>query len=270
MWTHVSILHGGSQPWNGNDDSDASVFLDNDNIRLTVTDSRIADSDAAGIRIELDAVNDDVSFERVAFDNTEEPVKTSPAGVASLGADLTFSGNDDTVIRVLAGDLNEDATWLNHGIDYALPVGMDVYADLTLSPGSQLRFGPGARLRISDAISGGVLIADAEGGDPILFSGMEQTPGYWLGISLNTATGSNVLHNTRIEYAGSNSWNGNPDNIGALFLQSGSRLELRDTTFANNLGDSDVLVAGASTVISGCTNITGTFRGDAQATFCTQ
>lgn len=270
VWTHLSILHAGSEPWNGNDDSDASLYVEGENVRLTLTDGRIADSGAAGIYLDVDAVGDDITFERITFDSTVEPVKTKAAGVATLGAGLTFSNNDEAQIRVLGSDLDEDATWLSHDVDYVLPDGFRVYSALTLSPGTQLRFGADAAMQVNGFNADGVVAADADGGAPISFAGVQPTAGYWKGIQFTNTADLSLIRNATIQHAGSSSWNGIETNIAALHAESRSQVELIDVSFSSNSGESDVLASGQDTEISGCTGITGTFRGDSQAIFCDQ
>jgi hypothetical protein len=116
----VAVLGAGSEPWNHH--SDASLFLEGENHCLAVQDSRIAESGTPGVSVRVETMNADISFEHVAFDNNEEPIKTSDADVFTLGEGLTFSSNDDASIRVFPRGLEESETWRDPGIGFALPV----------------------------------------------------------------------------------------------------------------------------------------------------
>ena len=97
---------------------------------------------------------------------------------------------------------------------------------LTLSPGVILKFADGTRLTVN---SGASLTANGTVANPIILSGLQQTPGFWEGVRFSFSNNlNNMFENVVLEFAGAGA---NVD--GALDLQANSSTISRFS--ANNL-----------------------------------
>lgn len=94
---------------------------------------------------------------------------------------------------------------------------VQVNAHLTIEPGVTLLFDQDAGL----SVKGGSLTADGTG-DEILFTGIDETPGYWRGLQYNdTKRSDNVLKNVAILYAGGSSFD-SAESAGLALNSSGA------------------------------------------------
>ncbi len=92
---------------------------------------------------------------------------------------------------------------------------------LTINPGTVLIFDSDSYLYVG----GGTLNAVGTAEEPVVFTGLEKTPGYWRGIWMSGSTdATNELSHILVEYGGSSS------NCGNLDI-SGSRVKISDSTF---------------------------------------
>ena len=123
----------------------------------------------------------------------------------------TFSGSDaNNTIRVDSGTVSNSGTWRNQGAIYYVHGNVDVRGDanptLTIEPGITFQFRKGSgRLQIGGGGKPGKIVADASGGDPIIFTSYETAPAPqdWYGIFFDPAADdSSVLNNVVVEYAG--------------------------------------------------------------------
>ena len=110
-------------------------------------------------------------------------------------------------------DTTVDVTWpVNLDLPYLVTdtIGVNGPSNptLTIEPGVQIQFTSGKYLSIGGSSSSykGKLIAQGTQANPIIFTGSEQTPGYWRGVYFyNYADDTSVIENCVVEYAGSSS-----------------------------------------------------------------
>ena len=124
---------------------------------------------------------------------------------------------------------------------------------LTLSPGVILKFAAGTRLTVN---SGASLTANGTVANPIILSGLQQTPGFWQGVRFSFSNDlNNSFENVVLEYAGTGA---NVD--GALDLQATSSSISRFS--ANNLllrnSDSDGFNFDNGSILGSFSNIVST------------
>ncbi len=152
------------------------------------------------------------------------PVNTTMMSLGSLPGGGSYTGNatDEVLIIGPSGDVFGDMTVHDLGVPVRIPYGTMGVAPpsgsstpvtLTLEPGVIFKFpkvggGPGARVAFGTNGNPpnnkvGVLNAMGTAAKPIVFTSGEAVPapGDWVGIWLNTATGSRLDH-VEISYAG--------------------------------------------------------------------
>ncbi len=105
-------------------------------------------------------------------------------------------------------------------------------ANLTLSPGTTLKFASGHGIRVN---TGGSLTSEGTAAAPILLTGQDQTPGYWDGVELvySNSIRNSFVHTT-IEYGGSGT---NGANLELRSLSTlPSRVSATNSTFRHSIG----------------------------------
>ena len=118
----------------------------------------------------------------------------------------TYTGNDGDFVRVYAVDITQSETWPNPGIPYLLTTGISVAAStspvLTLAPGVELRFAPGAQVSVGGLATGAFQAVGTDAA-PIVLRGQYEFPGAWMGVSLGPlASAATVLDHVIVDYAG--------------------------------------------------------------------
>lgn len=99
----------------------------------------------------------------------------------------------------LSGSISEDMTLVSGNIYHVLET-VDVQARLTIEPNVEIYFEQETALEISDS---GTLVANGSETEPILFTGMEEIPGWWDGIWFRDSEDlQNIIDHAIVEYAG--------------------------------------------------------------------
>lgn len=108
-------------------------------------------------------------------------------------------GEDDSGCVELSGTISEDTTLDQSCYEITGSVEVVNNATLTIQPGVTLTFHEDCQMTISS----GQLVAVGTAEAPIVFTGMETTPGYWAGLRfLDSNSLSNRLEYVTIEYGG--------------------------------------------------------------------
>lgn len=132
------------------------------------------------------------------------------------------------------------------GTDQVLPLEcfevsgvVDVNAQLTIQPGTVLRFGNGAGLRVR---AEGTLIAAGTAANPILMTSTAAfpAPANWAGVRIESNSPANELAHVTIEYAGQTSFNlhgtSSDGPIAGLRISGGSQAAVRNVTVRQSSG----------------------------------
>ena len=106
--------------------------------------------------------------------------------------------------------------------------------ELILQPGAVLIFAADTGLSVSDA---GTLTAQGSQQFPVVFTGKQQTRGFWKGISLHeTGEREHVLEHAVVEYAGSAQWHGaRISRAGVYVRENDVRLTIKDALLKQNM-----------------------------------
>ena len=205
--------------------------------QVIVDHARISYADGPGVRgNDADAWADisDTSFDH----NRGYAVELRSGAVNPVFARLTATANgydpgsstsdpEYDAIYTLGGTLQGQHVWEAAGVPY-------IFGNITVAEGSQLTVQPGVEARFTGAIGldvEGTISAVGTSDKPILFTGVEKTPGYWIGVGLwgtETRLNSGSLFDyVTIEYGAY------PNGDGNLSLQYASAT-VRHSVFRNS------------------------------------
>lgn len=128
----------------------------------------------------------------------------------------------DKPIELRSGTVASDATWWNVGTPYVSPDVISIAnpggAKLTIEPGVEIRFKQQGRLEVGGLLAPGTLMARGTATAPVVFTSNQasKSAGDWRRIEFQaTATGTSVLENAIVEYAGY-------DPVGAIVVAGSS------------------------------------------------
>jgi hypothetical protein len=155
--------------------------------------------------------------------NEKSPMYINANAVGMLQSDSQYSGNTDDFITIVS-DVNDNQTWHLLDVDYHMPTSRTtINARLTIEPGVTLFFPADTQLAVN---ASGTLKAIGTALQPITFTGLEQSAGYWTGIQFTFNNNANVMDHTIVEYGGGP--NGNTEANVGVFGANG-RLALTNT-----------------------------------------
>jgi hypothetical protein len=120
-----------------------------------------------------------------------------------------FTGNSPNAVE-LNGHVSRTQTWPNPGVPFVIPAPMNVEnpvsaVTLTISAGTQLRFGANAKLVVGNLAPESILKVDGTADAPVLFTAdaAKPTPGHWRGVHVQTnPSNAGHIHHAIFEYAG--------------------------------------------------------------------
>jgi hypothetical protein len=263
---HVTIEYAG-QTASGFSGTEAAALDLNDwsgPVRVSVDNTTIRDSDEFGIR-----VGDGVtitSFDGNTLTGNKHAGLASPTGAGQLSANSTWAENTNNIVEISGIEVVGQVTWAAlDGADYLVRDRMGISGEdadhrLTIDAGATVAFDQNAGIV---AFRGGVLTARGTADAPIIFTGKEQTAGYWLGLHYNSTNSTdNVLEHVTIEYGGGDGWSSgysgsSPANLLLNNWGGPVRLTLNNAIIRGS-GSAAVHVREAANdiVIDGCSNIT--------------
>jgi hypothetical protein len=245
---NVVVRDGGE----GYRDANIGIGIDGEGA-LTIRNSVIGDGASTGVLATNSA--ELVEFGNNTFENMQgPPLELHPDRVGSLSGTSTFGNNDESYVLVGSDDNNvtEDATWPAMNVPYQFSNTVSIQSDVDIEPGATLEFQQGGPIRLFVG-SDGQLVADASGGDPITFRGVQGTPGSWGGIFVRT-TRDNRFDNVVVSDGGE----GYRDaNIGVGIDGEGA-LTITDSDISDSAGWGIILDNGSLTAEN------NTFRNNAK------
>lgn len=192
--------------------------------RVSINNTVVSDSLSAGFSF---ANNTILSFSQNSMLRNSVPVTLGANNIGNLDTQSNYAGNSADHIEIKNGSLSVDQTWQKLDVPYYLGTQRrNVSANQIILAGNQLIFGAGGGLSIQDTGSvKAVGLIDKR----IVFTGEQQTPGYWLGIELAWSNDiNNEFEFVTIEYAGGG------NNKGALNILSSSVSQSR-IKFSNSV-----------------------------------
>lgn len=252
---HVNVLHTGSDDIGG---QRGAVVVDGFRAgALGVVNVTMTDGTGHGLFVEDGATL--LDFSANTYGNLDRtPVRIAPNQIGQLDSGSTFlSSNTDNRVEIDEfGSVTDDATWPDPGVAYYVADLLTVDAALTIEDGARFEFADAVRMEIN---RDGALIADAAGGDTIVFTGTVETPGHWRGIQIESDDTRNIMDNVEVSYAGeTDGFAGSEE--GNVYLYDGSEnayLTLRNSTISN--GASHGVVYDPDTTLTDGTSSTPPF-----------
>ena len=256
------VENAGSSQWNGNNITNAAVWLTEES-KVIIHDTTIRGSGGAAV-MALSG-SDLTGFANNTIENNEESLVFTPNLPDALDGSNTFSNNGDDVILIY-DSFSEDAqladhTWPDAGIPYRVMEPIGATGDWVVAPGVTIEVAQDVAIAVESTGSiNAVGTADA----PIHFVGVEALQGYWMGIEIHSVSASNVFENVELLNAGSEGFNGSDDSDGALFIGGfggDGSATIRNSTVADS-GGYGISVWNDSTLLD-CGSVT--FSGNAKA-----
>jgi len=170
-------------------------------------------------------------------DNAAPSVSVHAPHVGTLEGPNTFDDGD--VVRVEGGVVATSATWSSLGAPYEIVD--DVFVEGVTEP-AVVDVAPGATLRMGDQVAfvvgyggPGGLVADASGGEPVVFTSAEAVPapGDWEGLVFDGNTTVGTLRNVQIRYGGDDTSDFSGSTRGGLVVADVG-ITVTDSTFDRN------------------------------------
>ncbi|WP_440991602.1 hypothetical protein [Haloarchaeobius baliensis] len=219
--------------------------------RVRIDGCTLRESDNYGFAFSGSATVDSFTTNTVTG-NSSGAGLVSAATAHPLSDTGTYTGNDEDIVLVRGANIGsrQTVTWDAIDVPYRVHTddNVEVNGHLTVDPGTTVEFGQGARMTVEED-GPGALTAVGESGNPITFTGEQQTAGYWDGIAFRgTARTENQLHWCVVEYGGRDDWIFAPGH-GNVVVFEGSTLSLQNSTLRNGSGYG-LAVSGDSTVSS--------------------
>ena len=143
-------------------------------------------------------------FEANHFNHTDIPLRVKASDLAVLDSDTTYTDNKNNAVTIPFGEgkIEDNALWRKLAVPYRFEATLDVQARLTIEAGTQLQFRENLPVNV---VSNGSLTAIGTATSPIIFTGTDETAGYWSGIFFESKSSSNILRNVEVRFGGSKS-----------------------------------------------------------------
>jgi hypothetical protein len=177
-------------------------------VRASLTNCTLRESSGYGLNLDAEARLDAFTGNLLTR-NASGASRTYSSSVHGLTAESIYTGNDQDLVFVDAAYEfgSEDRAWSALGVPYHVDGMFILESNLTLAPGMTLAFTHDAGMKINDFKAGITALGTAD--KPIIFTGLEKTPGCWAGLYFTNTndTGSTIprthLTYVTIEYGGS-------------------------------------------------------------------
>ena len=223
--------------------------------QMVLVDSRVQKSAGYGVCMEHDT---EVTFQRnVLTQNALGAAWVEANAVGQLDEASTYSGNGNDVVFVVTNTsyVIEDQNWHKIDADYLIEGRLWPQAHLTIEAGARLVFQEGGKLYLE---TGAALTALGTQDDPVVFTGLESTPGYWQGVELfDTDSQDNRFDHVVVEYGGDEG----ADVDANVVVAGTSRLEITGSILCNSAGWA--VLIGPQATINGDAQDSNSFSGNA-------
>lgn len=211
-------------------DDDRAVYVGAPDTSITDTTVR----STRGTAIKIDGSGSLAAFTGNTFTKlgAKSAIVAAPGAVAGIAAGNKFEGGSN--VTVAGGQVTKSATWPNPGVPLVFPQQVSVDAAnetaeravLTLSPGTELKFGPDGQLSVGYYWPAG-LVAKGTADAAITFTAAEGSQaGAWTGVQI-FVKGQGEIEHAAFEFGGKD------DEPGVLLVDGA--IALRDTTFRSNV-----------------------------------
>lgn len=198
--SHVTVEYAGGAKYVWAD-APAGVVLTGDTAqpsRVTIEHSTLRHSAGYGIFLGPTSLLPDFQGNTLTA-NVEGAAYVHPASAGLLATGNVYTGNTKDRVRIKAGDVKTDVAVQAIGVRFESGSISVKEERLSFAPGVEVAFEAGAELYVD----GGKLSAVGTGEAPVVFTGVEQSRGFWKGIVFyKSASTENALEHAVVEYAG--------------------------------------------------------------------
>lgn len=224
---------------------------------------------------QVDANTLDISVLQFGAGNVQKWVRKNPTSTTAPNISIDPIGNNQIKVpnpnaqrseevmelftkasepKELSCDISTPERLINGpgAVDYVVSCVIDITSRLDIEPGTVIQFKENAGLGIYD---GGILNAVGNSSAPISFQGVEDIPGYWRGIHIETKSNSNVLEHVNIKNAGSNYVY--CCNAKASLFIKGAKLRLKKIRLSNGGDIGIVAIKGSEIPVYESVTVTG-------------
>jgi hypothetical protein len=195
------------------------------------------------------------SFTENSFSgNANYSIGINAEQAGKLDGTSTFS-DSGSAVHIYSSTVESDSetSWpsLSGDAEYFISGELNIKSYLEIMPGAVLKFAENVGLMIN---STGVLVADAESDETIIFTSKKASAGiHWKGIYIGSNDSRNMLANTEVKFAGNSEWEFSGANyVAAVGIEEG-KLGLTETTISNSK-DYGVFIKSGSFVNFGSNN----------------
>lgn len=265
--TWVTVEYAGSDPivtYGTGIALHAAVAIESEsgfNGSLSIERSTISNTSGYGLIVEEGTLLR--KFEANAFiNNSESALRIDANNVGAIDAFSDFMGgsggsgtNGFNGVEINASgspihDITADATWpgLANEATFRVAQSFDVEAELTILEGAIIEFEANQTATFKQDLNTplGALIAKGTVAEPITFTGVEKTVGYWRGLVIQSNSVLNEMDHCIVEYGGSDPIAGELANIGVEKdgAYASPALKISNSTIRHSAGCGIVIEAG--------------------------
>ena len=196
---YVTVEYGGGNGY-GNVVLDASIGNPS---RLKIRNSTLQQSSEYGFWFDDGSIID--TFKNVtSTKNSKSAGLLSASALDSLDSASKFTGNTHDNIAIKGSSLKKDAVWQPLSVPVNALGTINIYKNLEIKANSTFVMNSGVAFTIN---SDGSLLAKGTKAESILFTGEQQTAGYWKGLRFNYSNNvKNELDYVTVEYGGGNGY----------------------------------------------------------------
>lgn len=235
--SHAVISGGGSFAYDFQDDHKSNIFVRDG--RLKLSNTTVENSAGHGMKVQQSSSSLEGFAANRFAGNARSPVVLYAPLIGDLDSttdyDVASDPNGEPYIRVDRDIeyVQTDQTWPRADVPYRFQDQHLIQAgEVTIAPGAVLEFVEGGALSVGD--NGGALIADAEGGEAIVFRGTEAGPNRWIGLDIRSDNPKNELNNVVVSGGGVDVPGKEPANV--YLSGGGATLELRNSRLTDSSG----------------------------------
>ncbi len=204
LLSHVIVEYGGGGTYWSGQSRNANLVVGGriagDAARLIVSNSTFRHSADAGIYVRNPSQLP--GFENNTFTGNDVSGITAATGIEFFDNSSDFTGNETDGLEIYDGNFSAgNATWKSIGVPYIVNHRIEVTEiELTIEAGAEFAFNNDTYMSIDD---GAIIRANGVEGNPILFTGTEQVPGWWRGFNIQSSMSTNnSLNYVIMEYGG--------------------------------------------------------------------
>ncbi len=179
--------------------SNSGAVMVNVGGRLAIDHTTIRNAKGSGLFASQNATISEFSANH--FEQDEVPLSLKAGDLGVLDTATTFAQNKNNWVLAHSSDstVEEPATWRALAVPYHFDCTPSLKAAVTVEPGARLEFRQGYGINVEE---GGSLTAEGSANKPVIFTGQEEAPGFWDGITFMSRSPHNVIRNAVITYAG--------------------------------------------------------------------